>query len=148
MKIGFYRVDITPTEPVPLTGYSNDDKRISDNVLSPLSATCVACSDETGSTALLIQMDALLISAWFAKELSGRISEATGLPAENIVIHANHLHSAPNLSAKHHETIVRYDEMILSRITDCAVQALEDRKIVTSAEMARTNTKGLNFVRH
>ena len=148
MKIGFYRVDITPTEPVPLTGYSNDDKRISDNVLSPLSATCVACSDETGSTALLIQMDALLISAWFAKELSGRISEATGLPVENIVIHANHLHSAPNLSAKHHETIVRYDEMILSRITDCAVQALEDRKIVTSAEMARTNTKGLNFVRH
>jgi len=148
MKLGFSRVDITPTEPVPLTGYGNDDRRISDNVLSPLSATCVAFSDEKGSTALLIQMDALLISGWFAKELSGRITGATGLLPENIVIHANHLHTTPNLSAKHHETIVRYDEMILSRITDCAVHALEDRKLVTSAEMARTYTKGLNFVRH
>lgn len=148
MKIGFYRTDITPTESVPLTGYSNDDKRMSDNVLSPLSATCVACSDETGSTALLIQMDALLVSAWFTKELKERIGQATGLAKECIVLHANHLHTTPNLSAKHHESIVRYDEMILSRITDCAVQALEDRKLVTSAEMAKICTKGLNFVRH
>ncbi len=148
MKIGFSRVDITPTEPVPLTGYGNDDKRISDNVLSPLTASCVACTDEGGNTVLLIQMDALLVPAWFVSELSGRICKATGLRSECIVIHANHLHTTPNLSAKHHESIVRYDEMVFERITQCAVQALEDRKLVTSAEKAKTQTKGLNFVRH
>ena len=148
MKLGFYRVDITPTEPVPLTGYSNDDKRISNNVLSPLTASCIVFTDEADSTALLIQMDALLVPAWFTKELTEKISQATGLPVEHIVLHANHLHTTPNLSAKHHETIVRYDEMVFERITQCAVEALADRKLVTSAEKAKAYTKGLNFVRH
>ena len=36
MKIGYARIDITPTEPVPLAGYGNTSRRISQNVLSPL----------------------------------------------------------------------------------------------------------------
>jgi len=148
MKIGFSRADITPTEPVPLTGYSNDDKRISNNVLSPLSAACVACTDEADNTVLLIQVDALLIPGWFAEELLEKLCEHTGLPRESIVIHANHLHTTPSLSSKHHPSIVRYDEMLIDRVLQCATQALEDRKLVTSAEMAKTYTKGLNFVRH
>ena len=29
MKIGYARIDITPTEPVPLAGYGNTSRRIS-----------------------------------------------------------------------------------------------------------------------
>ena len=148
MKLGFYRVDITPAEPVPLTGYSNDDRRISNNVLSNLTATCLAFTDKADSTVLLIQMDALLISAWFDKALREKISEAAGVPYENIIIHANHLHTTPSIGSRHHESIVRYDDMVLERITECAVQALADRRIVTSAEKAKAYTRGLNFVRH
>ena len=127
MNLGFYRVDITPTEPIPLTGHGNDDNRISKNVLSPLSVTCVACTDGTGKTVLLFQVDALLIPGWLAKELLEKLSARTGLPAENIILHANHLHTTPGLSGKHHPSIVRYDEMLVTRILECADQALAAR---------------------
>ena len=148
MRIGFARVDITPTEPVPLDGYGNADKRISENILSPLSATAVAVTDAEGVTALLIQMDSLLLPARFAAELRERISAATDVPVEHIILHANHLHTTPQLYATHHDSILRYNEMAKERVTACSVQAMEDRKLVTSAEMAKNRTKGLNFVRH
>ena len=148
MRIGFFRVDITPTEPVPLDGYGNGDNRISNNVLSPLTATCVAVTDGAEATALLIQMDALLLPGWFAAELRERISAATDVPVEHIILHANHLHTTPQLYARHHDSILRYNETLKDRVTACAAQAMKDRRLVVSAEMAKRRTKGLNFVRH
>ncbi len=148
MKLGYSIVDITPNEPVPLGGYGNGDARFSQNVLSPLKAACMAVTDEKNTTALLFQLDALLIPGWFGKVVTDKIVEKTDVAGENVILHANHQHTTPEFSNKKHPAVVRYDEMVIERIVACAEEAMADRKIVTSAEMAKTYTKGLNFVRH
>ena len=40
--VGYARTDITPSESVPLAGYGNTMQRLSQGVLDPLYATCIA----------------------------------------------------------------------------------------------------------
>jgi len=148
MKIGYSRIDITPTQPVPLAGYGNTSRRISQNVLSPLCSACIVLTDEAGSTAMLIHNDLISSPDWFADPIRQAIEEATGVPFENIVIHATHTHSAPDIGNKAEPGIPPYIEMVKQKLVENAVAAMEDRKLVTSAEMAKAYTKGLNFVRH
>ena len=148
MKIGYARIDITPTEPVPLAGYGNTSRRISQNVLSPLCSACLAVTDDAGTTALLIHNDLIASHDWFSDPIRLAIQEATGVPFEHIVIHATHTHSAPDLSNKAEPSIPRYFEMVKARLVENALAAMEDRKLTISAQMATTNTKRLNFVRH
>jgi len=148
MKIGYSRIDITPTEPVPLAGYGNTSFRISQNVLSPLCSACTAFTDDTGVTVLLIHNDLISSPDWFADPIRQGIQEATGVPFENIMIHATHTHSAPDIGNKKEPGIPRFIQMVTEKLIENAKLALEDRKIITSAQMAKTHTKGLNFVRH
>lgn len=145
---GYARTDITPTEPVPLAGYGNTSFRISQNVLSPLCSACLALTGPDGNTVILVHNDLIHSADWFSDPIRESVSAATGVPFENIVIHATHTHSAPDVGNKKEPGIPRYVEMVTKRITDCAVEAMADRKAVTSAEQARNHTKGLNFVRH
>ena len=148
MKIGYSRIDITPTEPVPLAGYGNTSRRISQNVLSPLCSACLAVTDDGDNTALLIHNDLIASHDWFSDPIRLAIQEATGVPFENIVVHATHTHSAPDLSNKAEPSIPRYFAMVKARLVENAVAALADRKPAVCAQMAKTNTQRLNFVRH
>ena len=55
-KTGYAKVDITPSWPVPLSGYGNTHKRIHNNVLDPIYAVCVAVNDGE-NTLLLYHLD-------------------------------------------------------------------------------------------
>ena len=57
LRVGYARTDITPTEPVPLRGYGNASHRMSERVLSPLCATCLAVTDGRGETVLIYALD-------------------------------------------------------------------------------------------
>lgn len=148
MKIGYSRIDITPTEPVPLAGYGNTSCRISQNVLSPLCSACMVITDEAGNTAMLIHNDLICSPDWFADPIRQAIEEATGVPFDHIVIHATHTHSGPDVGNQAEASIPRYIEFVKNQLVENAKLALEDRKLVTSAEMAKAYTQGLNFVRH
>ena len=91
LQLGFGRADITPTFPVPLTGYGNEAKRYSETVLDPLYATCLAFTDEDGSTALVYAVDMLYMSNWIRPV----IGEAVGLPVERIQLSGSHTHAGP-----------------------------------------------------
>ena len=80
MKIGYSRIDITPTEPVPLAGYGNTSFRISQNVLSPLCSACLVITDDDGNTAMLVHNDLIHSADWFADPIRQAIEEATGVP--------------------------------------------------------------------
>ena len=148
MKIGYARIDITPTEPVPLAGYGNTSFRISQNVLSPLCSACLAVTDDAGNTVLLVHNDLIASHDWFVDPIRKAMEEATGVPFDNIVIHATHTHSAPDVSNKAEPSIPRYIAMVKQKLVENAVAAMADRKLAVSAQMAFTNTKNLNFVRH
>ena len=57
MKVGYARTDITPQEAVPLAGYGNTSDRLSEVILDPLYATCIAFENEAGEKALVYTVD-------------------------------------------------------------------------------------------
>lgn len=144
MKVGYARVDITPKEPLPLAGLMTT--RYPETTRDPLYATCIAYTDESGNTVLMFHLD--ILKAYGAVLYTRRaISQATGVPAAQIVIATNHNHSGPNLDKSDMGIVVDYCELLEERMTKIAQEAMEDRK---PAQMSITKAypENLNFIRH
>lgn len=143
LSVGYGRVDITPTESVPIGGHK--DERFSTQVVDPLYATCIAITDGTGNTLLLYHLDLL---AAYTPVIMARstISRKTGVPGLQIVMCTTHNHSGPKLTDSS-AYIQEYNEKMPEWLLEAAEMALADRK---SAKMYTTVTHpvGLNFVRH
>lgn len=147
LKVGYARVDISPTASVPLTGYGDTDSRFSKFILDPIYATCIAFTDESDNTVLLFHMDLCGSDATVIGMARASISRATGLPVGNIMVSATHNHSSPAIQVTSDPAIADYNAMVKQRMKDAAIAALEDRK---NAEMYITSTQleGMNFTRH
>ena len=147
LKVGYGQVDITPTESVPLRGYGNTSKRLSLEVTDPLYATCVAFTDVRDNTVLLFHTDLVGEMAGTFAAARADISEATGIPFEQIMISGTHMHSGPDLTNKEIPTIPRYKEFLREKLVEAAKAALEDRK-VANLFTAEARPEGYNFIRH
>ena len=79
MKIGYSRIDITPTEPVPLAGYGNTSMRMSEFILNDLYSTCVAFTDSDDNTVLLFHNDLIASKAEYMRPIREAISAKTGI---------------------------------------------------------------------
>ncbi|NLL83752.1 MAG: hypothetical protein GX230_05850 [Lentisphaerae bacterium] len=93
LQAGTGVVDITPLKPMFLVGYPHVD-RISQGAHDPLYATAL-CLKSGGTSLILVSVDILFIEKSTAARCRAAISEATGVPVENIVITATHTHSGP-----------------------------------------------------
>jgi len=143
-QVGFGRADITPEDSVPLAGYGNTGKRMSKDVLDYLYATCIAITDAEGETVLLYSQD--LVNSSQTETVRSAVSQATGIPADHIMVAATHTHSAPDQSSKH-ENITFWKLKYTDSMIKAAEDALADR---SDAQMysGRTETEKLNFIRH
>ena len=88
-KAGFARVDITPKVPI-----KKKDGGTYTSINDNLYLTCVAVNDGE-NTALFLTVDVSSIAADKIKAFKTKITKATGVPAENIMISATHSHTAP-----------------------------------------------------
>ena len=147
-SVGFGQVNITPMDySVPIGGYGNTSRRMSQGFMNYMYTTCVAMTDKDGNTILLFNND--LLSTWtdLYPEMCKRISAATGVPAQNIMISATHTHSGPDLANTAHNTIIAYRENLSKWMAEAALQAMEDRK-AAEIRIGTTTCPGLNFIRH
>ena len=145
--VGYGRVNITPEESVPLAGAGNTSQRMSTGTLTYLYSTCIAITDTQGETVLLFSND--LLVAWTATftSLRNAISEATGIPVDNIHLACTHTHNAPDLENSEKASAVRYKASLQKWVVKAAQLALADRRPATMYT-GTTNTAGLNFTRH
>ena len=146
IKLGYARIDITPTEPVPLRGYGNTSVRIHENVLDPLYATCLAFEDDKGEKALIFAMDLCSLMTTYVAEIQDDLCAAVGLPPERVLCSCTHNHSSPDLANPEQETIPRYIAFLKKQMIAVAKEAMADVKPAT-AQIGRTHTNGMNFVR-
>lgn len=146
VKLGYARVDITPTESVPLRGYGNTSIRMHTNVLDPLYATCLAFTDAAGETALIYAMDLCSLIPAFADEIREDLCKAVGLPPERVLASCTHNHSSPDLANKEQESIPRYIAFLKNQMIAAAKEALADQK-PAKAQIGRSHTNMLNHVR-
>ena len=146
IRVGYGRTDITPEMPVGMGGYGNPDKRISQNVLDPLKATCVAITDASENTLLLFGVDAISSPKSFLEEVRKQVQEKFGIAPEHVSISATHSHSTPSLDVTYkidHPHGVKFINGLIS----AAELALADRED-TQILVGNGRADGLNFVRH
>jgi len=147
LKVGYSRVDITPKESVPLRGLGNSPERMSEDVLDPLYATCVAFTDESDNTVLLYHLD--LCHSFTAATLTLRsaVSRKTGIPGTQVMVTSTHNHSGPDLDLTDNPVIQAYTNSLKAWMIQAAEEALADRKpakmYITTGE-----AQNLNFIRH
>ena len=142
-QVGYARVDISPDYDVP---YASNT--YSTHVEERLYATCIAFR-EGSNTILLFHND--LIGSYIDPIGPARkdIEKATGIPVDNIMVNATHVHRAPRTGPTYVDmrNVTRYHEDLRAWMVEAAVAALADIKPAT-AYTASIETEGLNFVRH
>lgn len=147
LKVGFGRWDLTPDYSVPLAGYGRTTDRMSQGWYTRLTATCIAITDEQDQTVLMYTVDVIRSIQTWTDEVRRRVSEATGVPGEAIMISAIHTHSAPDIGAAIKEDHPFYEQYVQT-LTDAAIDAMADRTPTKTAAMGRKDIPGMNFVRH
>ena len=147
VEVGYARAEITPQESVPLAGYGNTSGRMSNNILDPLFATCIAFVNEAGEKALIFTVDLIDAGKTVTTRIRPAISEATGILVEYIHVSGTHSHAAPDTRNDTVESIHRYWDYQQEQMVKAAVEALADVK-PARLYLTRAVTKNLNFVRH
>lgn len=145
-KIGFGRVDITPTESVPLSGMGLNSKRMSRVARDELLATCIAFTDTQDTTVLLFTLD-LIQSSGFIQTIRPMIAQRTGVPESNVLISATHTHSGPDVGNKDWDSAAHYREILPELLCSAAEQAMADRS-EAKLYMGQVEAERMNFVKH
>ena len=144
-SVGYGQADISTELPLQLYGYAAGGERLSQAILDPIYATCVAFTDPDNTTVLLIAID-LCQSFKVTTEARKLVSEATGVPVSNVLFTASHTHSAPGQESGDPNTTA-YNEMYKAQCVQAAKDAMADRK-PAKMETTCARPEGFVFNRH
>lgn len=146
LQAGFARVDITPPLGTPMAGYFH--KRCAKGVLDPLYANAVAITSGE-ETVILVALDALGIQESYTDTVRAAIEERTGVSADHVMIAALHQHTSFVLAANRVSATVdsAYTDVLLRRLADAAVMALDDRRDAVMGTGERALSEPIAFVR-
>lgn len=96
-RAGFARVEITPAEPVFMSGYASRNKP-SEGVAAPIFAKALVLQDAAGDKAVLVTTDLIGVYTWFTDPIVAGVGERIGVPRERFLFTSSHNHSGPTLS--------------------------------------------------
>jgi hypothetical protein len=145
MQVGYGKVNITPDMSLPLSGYGNTEKRMSDGFMDYLYATCFAITDPDGNTAILFGIDMGGSGGALYTTAREKISKKYNIPMERIIISASHTHSAPDMGNAV-PSVNKWSSKLIDLLVECADIAMADRA-PADLYTTITETEGLNFVR-
>ena len=122
-KIGIASINITPQQPVWLTGYGNRDHK-SEGVYQSLIAGAISIAGDTDEV-LILTADLIGYDLAYAAAAKNRIAESTGLLPRQVVLTATHTHCAPFFypMAMPGEVEKGYAEFLLNQFVQVAVSA-------------------------
>lgn len=144
LQIGFARADATTYDQVNISG-GDSKNRLSTGYRDPIMVTCLAISTG-GDTFLVYTMDYITASSAYTEAAETLITEATGVPADRIIMNCTHTHSAPAI-AYEYDTITPYRDKFNKAAVKAAQEAVADMDTATIYSGA-VETEGLIFVRH
>jgi hypothetical protein len=136
--VGASRVEITPEEPIRLTGYM-DRQTPADSVAQRLWVKALAFGSDGEGPAVLITADVIGVPLEVTREVARRL-ESAGIRPEQLVVAATHTHTGPGLSGvlpnplgdptppEQQAVIDRYTAQLVSALERAARLALADRR--------------------
>lgn len=130
-EAGFAKVDVTPTDPVRLSGYGNRD-RPSEGIDVPLFVRAMALRLAGGEAFVLVSFDTIGTPASFTDDVAARLKEKHGITRERFVLAGTHSHTAPHLlpgltnlfAAPMSETEQKAAEAYTARAKEIVVEAV------------------------
>lgn len=138
LQVGVASIDITPEEPIRLTGYGNRTTPTND-IRQRLSAKALAFGDRRNRPAILITTDLIGVPRHISAEVSRRLAGA-GVRREQLAIAATHTHTGPMLGGtlpfifgapippEHQAASDRYTAQLIDKLERVALAALADRR--------------------
>ncbi|MEZ5943640.1 MAG: neutral/alkaline non-lysosomal ceramidase N-terminal domain-containing protein [Planctomycetaceae bacterium] len=153
LRVGLAESDITPPMGFPMAGYYHE--RLAEGTIDPLNAKAIVFRDGDRAAALVV-CDLIGISTDLSREVRRRASEATGIPAANIVISATHSHTAPDYmkelylylgKAEQEPLRARYIEKLIGGPVDAITQAHASAVPSSLAAGAAMQTTPVSFNR-
>ncbi|PYJ00874.1 MAG: dehydrogenase, partial [Verrucomicrobia bacterium] len=139
LDIGVARIDVTPPEPIRLTGYASR-KTNSAGVEQKLWAKALALGRDQDRPALLLTLDNCGIAEETYQQLVSRLARKARIQPARLVIACSHTHAgpctthwAPNIFAEdiareQQAVIDRYTAQLLDKLEEVALAALRDRR--------------------
>jgi hypothetical protein len=139
LPVGVAVVDITPDEPIRLTGYGNR-KIESDGVEQPIKAKALAIGTDESGPVVLVTVDNCAVPASVTERVARQLERTGTLRRERFVVSSSHTHCAPALSGvlplifaapippEQQQRIDRYTVALRDRIEQVARAALADRR--------------------
>jgi len=93
-KAGVAKVDITPTEPIWMSGYAARTKP-SEGVRQKIWAKALALQDDAGKTVVLVTSDLVGFRREVAELIAGRSGKQFNLSRDRLLLNSSHNHSGP-----------------------------------------------------
>ena len=138
LAVGFAAVDITPHEPIRLTGYGNR-RTPHEGVRQRLRAKALAFGGDGEPPSVLITADLIGVPREMSEEVARRL-RAAGLERAHVAIAATHTHTGPAihgvlpfifgapLSGDEAQAVARYSRRLTDALEGVARAALADRR--------------------
>ena len=130
LRAGVGRAIITPPVGMPMGGWSNALHERSEGNDLDLTATALAVTDG-GTAAAICELDLCLLTDAQAGAIRVAVSDATGIPRDNVRVTATHNHSAPvtgeltgaGFMSQGLESVGPYMDMVTEQLAGAARQA-------------------------
>lgn len=154
-QAGVARVDVTPTEPVRLSGYAVRSKPF-EAIDTPLFARALVLREGDGPLRALVAVDSIGLPGDLTVEIAKILKEKHGLQRDDLVISGTHSHTAPQLtrgldnlytvpqSAEEQARTDSYTQVLRDRVVAAVSQAIEN---LTPAKLT-VNTGEAEFARN
>ena len=147
LQAGFARLDVTPPLGSHLAGYFS--VRLAEGILDPIYLNAVAIGNGS-STVIIITSDFLSVMEVFATRIRNMIAEATGIPADNIMITALHQHTSIRLGVWPWTGSMEdenYLSILYKKYVDIARLALRDMSDARLCTAVQETYEPISFIR-
>lgn len=139
VDVGVAKVDITPTEPIRLSGYGFR-RQPHEGVLHPIWAKALAVGSDAAGPAVLLAVDGTCIPESVTDEVSKRLAAKTKVVPDKFALSYTHTHTAPMVVGgldtlfgepvppDHQAAIERYTAELINKLEQVSIDALGARR--------------------
>jgi putative membrane-bound dehydrogenase-like protein len=136
-QVGLARVEVTPTEPIRLSGYAVRSTAY-EAIDTPLHARAMVLRESTGPLRALVSVDSIGLPGDLTVEIAKLLKEKHGIQRDDLVISGTHSHTAPQLSrgldnlytipqsAEEQAKTDAYTLLVRDRVVEAVGQAIEN----------------------
>ncbi|MBX3439173.1 MAG: hypothetical protein KF861_16910, partial [Planctomycetaceae bacterium] len=119
MQFGFGKADITPTQPLRLSGYGNRSEP-AEGVDEPLWVRSMAIREgDSGPLCVVVSVDTIGVPGTLTRDIHRRIAARHDIPRSQFVLCCTHSHTAPHIA-------VGLTNLFATPLTDDQRQDLEN----------------------